>query len=53
VQEALGDFEFPATKEELVAHAEDVGEQEAVRLLLELPPATYQDIADVREAMPR
>ncbi len=51
VQEALGDFEFPATREELVAHAEDVGDHEAPGLLRELPAGTYDDIADVREAM--
>lgn len=52
VQEALGDFDFPATKEEIVAHAEESGDEEAVRLLRAMPPATYADISEIRSSVP-
>ncbi|WP_117210756.1 DUF2795 domain-containing protein [Allorhizocola rhizosphaerae] len=51
VQDALGDLEFPATKQEIVAHAVEMGDKEAARLLRKLPVARYQDIADVRSAL--
>jgi hypothetical protein len=51
VQEALGDLEFPATKQEIVAHAVEMGDNEAARLLRKLPLSRYKDLADVRSAL--
>jgi hypothetical protein len=51
-QEALSDLDFPATKEEVVAHAVSRGGSEGVvRLLRALPLATYQNIGDLRSSV--
>lgn len=58
IQEVLSDLVFPATRDEIVAHAMDSQDgdsadtAEAVRLLRRLPPATYQDIGEVRAEVP-
>lgn len=58
VQEVLSDLLFPATRDDIVAHAMDgqdgdsADEAEAVKLLRGLPAATYQDIGEVRAALP-
>jgi hypothetical protein len=58
VQEVLSDLVFPATRDEIVAHAMDSQDAdsadtaEAVQLLRQLPPATYRDISEVRAEVP-
>ena len=50
VQEVLNDLDFPATKQEIVEHAEGRDEG-AVKLLRALPLATYQNISDIRSSV--
>lgn len=51
-QEALSDLDFPATKEEVVAHAVSRGGPDGVvRMLRALPLATYQNIGDLRSSV--
>ena len=52
VQQALEDLDFPATKEEIVQHAERNGSDAAVRLLKALPLGTYRNIAEIRSSVP-
>jgi hypothetical protein len=51
VQEALSDLDFPATKEEIVRHAEGYGDGTAVRLLRAMPLATYRNISEIRSSV--
>ena len=51
--EALGDLDFPASKDAIVAHASArSGGQEVLRLLNALPLGTYENIAEVRRSVP-
>ncbi|HEX5741304.1 MAG TPA: DUF2795 domain-containing protein [Pilimelia sp.] len=51
VQKALEDIDFPATKDQVVAHAERHGDATAVHLLRALPLATYRSIAEIRSSV--
>lgn len=52
VQDALADLDFPATKDEVVAHAEQRGgTHRAVRLVRALPLATYRNISEIRSSV--
>lgn len=51
VQEALSDFDFPATKDEIVTYAEQYGDWEAVRLVKALPIATYRNMSELRSSV--
>lgn len=53
VQATLDDLDFPATKEQLIQHAEarDGGDGQAVRLLRALPLGTYDDISQIRSSV--
>jgi hypothetical protein len=51
VQEALNDLDFPASKNEIVNHAEQYGDWEAVRLLKALPIATYRNMTELRASV--
>lgn len=52
MQEALNDLDFPASKEEIVTHAEQYGDWEAVRMLRAMPLATYHNISEIRSSVP-
>jgi hypothetical protein len=52
VRRALEDLDFPATKDQIVRHAEGRGDDRAVRLLRALPLATYRNIAEIRSSVP-
>jgi hypothetical protein len=53
VAEALADLDFPATKEQIVAHArEREAPPDAERLLRGLAQATYRNISEVRSSVP-
>ncbi len=47
VREALNSVDFPATKDELVDAAEASGDEDAVRAVRGLPPATYDNYDEV------
>ena len=50
--EALNDVDFPADKQDLVAHVEGRGaDQETVRLLRALPVGSYRNIAEIRSSV--
>jgi hypothetical protein len=51
VQEALSDLDYPATKEEIVLHARDYGDEEALHLLKALPLATYANLSEIRSSV--
>lgn len=51
LQQALNDLDFPATKDEIVTHARQRGDREAVDLLRTLPVATYLNIAELRASV--
>lgn len=49
----MGDVDFPASKEELVAHAERNGaDPEVRRALRALPLADYRNLDEVRQSVP-
>ncbi|MBX6750220.1 MAG: DUF2795 domain-containing protein [Micromonosporaceae bacterium] len=51
-RQALDDMDFPASKEEVVAHAAGRGERDdVVRMLQALPQGTYDNIEHVRRAV--
>ena len=53
VAEALNDLDFPASKQEIVDHAETRNaEHDVVRLLRGLPVETYRNISEVRSSVP-
>ncbi len=52
VKEALSDLDFPATKEQIVEHAERRGAEQAVKAVRALPLATYDNLAEVRRSVP-
>ncbi|MEV0395943.1 DUF2795 domain-containing protein [Polymorphospora rubra] len=54
VRAILDDLDFPATKEQIVAHGEarDRGSGEVVRLLRALPLGTYDNISQIRSSVP-
>ena len=53
VQQTLADLDFPATKEQVVTHAEQRGcSFDALRLLRALPLATYRNISEIRSSVP-
>jgi hypothetical protein len=52
VAEALSDLDFPATKEQIVQHAERRGADQAVQAVRALPLATYDNLAEVRRSVP-
>jgi hypothetical protein len=53
VRETLNDLDFPATKEQIVAHAERTGAPPAsLRLLRGLPLESYRNIAEIRSSVP-
>lgn len=53
VQRVLDDLDFPATKEQIVRHAEARdGDGGAVRMLRALPLATYRNISEIRSSVP-
>ncbi|MFC0531271.1 DUF2795 domain-containing protein [Phytohabitans kaempferiae] len=53
VRDALTDLDFPADKEQIVAHAEGRGAAaEALRLVRGLPLQTYRNISEIRSSVP-
>jgi hypothetical protein len=53
VVEALHEFDFPATKQQIVAYAEQYGaDAQALRLLRGLPVATYRNMTEIRRSVP-
>lgn len=51
-EKALNDVDFPAGKDNLVAHAAHrTDREEVVRLLRALPPGTYENIGEVRRSV--
>lgn len=53
VAEALSDLDFPATKQDIVAHVRRHGAPEPVqRQLRRLPLATYGNISEIRSSAP-
>jgi hypothetical protein len=53
IELALNDADFPASKEQLVAHAEHgVASEDAIRALRALPLAVYGNVAEVRRSVP-
>jgi hypothetical protein len=53
LRKVLNDIDFPADKDDLVAHAEQRGADEAVlRLLRALPIAEYRNISELRSSVP-
>ncbi|GIE61832.1 hypothetical protein BJY16_006775 [Actinoplanes octamycinicus] len=54
VQKLLEDLDFPADKEEIVAHAEQNGggpDSAAVRALRAMPLATYRNMSEIRSSV--
>jgi Protein of unknown function (DUF2795) len=52
VRETLSDLDFPATKEQVVAHAERRGgSPAALRLLRSLPREAYRNISEIRSSV--
>ena len=52
LQKHLKGVDYPATKEELIQHAEGQGADEAVRFILnQLPDEEYETPADVNKAV--
>jgi hypothetical protein len=52
VELALSDVDFPASKQRLVAHAEQGGSSEgAVKALRALPLAIYESLAEVQRSV--
>jgi hypothetical protein len=51
VHEALSDLDFPASKDEIVSHAEQYGDWQAVRLLKALPVADYRNMSELRSSV--
>ena len=52
IQKYLGGVDYPATKQDLLKHAQQEGADEAVlSMLQQLPEQTYQRPADVSEAL--
>ena len=52
VQRALVDLDFPASKDQIVRHAERSGDAGAVRMLRALPLGTYLNISEIRSSVP-
>ncbi|WP_213451769.1 DUF2795 domain-containing protein [Rhizomonospora bruguierae] len=52
VQRVLVDLDFPASKEQIVRHAEGRGDAGALKLLRALPLATYQNMSEIRSSVP-
>jgi hypothetical protein len=51
-RQVLDDMDFPATKEDLVAHASGrSGHANVIRLLRELPLGTYDNVEQVRQSI--
>jgi hypothetical protein len=51
-EKALNDVDFPAGKDDLVAHAAHrTDHEEVVRLLRALPPGTYDNLVQVRRSV--
>jgi hypothetical protein len=51
-EQALNDMDFPASKEEVVAHAAARdGREEVIRLLQGLPQGTYDNVGQVRRSV--
>ncbi len=49
---ALNDMDYPAGKDDLVAHAtQRAGSQDVLRLLRALPLGTYENLAEVRRSV--
>lgn len=49
---ALDDMDFPASEDDIVAHAaQRASRPEVLRLLRALPPATYENLAEVRRSV--
>ena len=54
VQELLNDVDFPASKQDLVAHAESRGgahDSPAVKALRAMPLGTYDNMSQVRSSV--
>lgn len=52
IQEYLGGIDYPAEKDDVVAHAQEKGAGEKVMNALEqLPDKTYENPSDVNEAL--
>ncbi|NUT36715.1 MAG: DUF2795 domain-containing protein [Hamadaea sp.] len=52
IRQALVDIDFPATKQDIVAHAEQAGtDREVIRVLRGLPLATYLNMSEVRRSV--
>ena len=51
-EKALGDFDFPASKEDVVAHAaRRSGRDDVSRLLRAMPVGTYDNLEQVRRSV--
>jgi hypothetical protein len=51
-RDVLADLDFPATKEQVVGHAQAKGADPAVlKLLRALPPETYRNISEIRSSV--
>lgn len=51
IQEALSDLDFPASKDEIVVHAEQYGGWQAARVLRALPVAEYRNMSELRSSV--
>lgn len=52
IREALLDLDYPATKQDIVNHAEQAGtDREVIRALRGLPLATYMNVTEVRRSV--
>jgi len=54
IQSLLEDLDFPAAKDDIVAHAENRGasaDSPAVRALRAMPPETYRNMSEIRSSV--
>jgi hypothetical protein len=54
IQDLLDDLDFPAAKDDIVAHAEQRGaaaDSPAVRALRAMPPETYRNMSEIRSSV--
>ena len=47
----MSDLNFPADKDQIVTHAEQYGDWQAVRLVKALPIATYRNMSELRASV--
>ncbi len=52
VQEALNDLDFPAAKDDIVAHAQERGgDGDVLKMLRAIPVDTYRNISELRSSV--